>query len=330
MIDRRLRARLLSASVLCLSAVLAQAADALPGADQLRQQFEQLSPEQRQAAARALAMPSAPATVAPQPVGESRTAAVMPSDAAPRPHAADDSRSLRGDTLLLTLRTPLAAEAGAAAEKRLYRLDQAGAVVLPDAGRVVLAGLNEREAVERLSVEPGLAGRVIAVQRLPIDPELKLFGLDLFSGAPTTFSPAVNIPVSADYLIGPGDSVIVQLFGKENNQYELTVTRDGTLLFPGIGPLSVVGLTFSRLQDEIQTRVQRQLSGVTASVTLGRIRSIRVFVLGDAQTPGSYVVSGMSTLTNALLVSGGITPVGSLRDIQLKREEGPVSRLDLI
>ncbi|MCC6209241.1 MAG: SLBB domain-containing protein, partial [Gammaproteobacteria bacterium] len=116
---------------------------------------------------------------------------------------------------------------------------------------------------------------------------------------------------------------------KENNQYELTITRDGALLFPGIGPLSVAGLTFARLQDEIQTRVQRQLSGVSASVTLGRIRSIRVFVLGDADTPGSYVVSGMSTLTNALLVSGGVKPVGSLRDIQLKRNGKSVSRLDL-
>ena len=106
--------------------------------------------------------------------------------------------------------------------------------------------------------------------------------------------------------MGPEDTVIVQLFGKQNEQYELAVTRDGVLLFPGIGPLSVAGLTFPRLQQEIQARVQHQLSGVQASVTLGRIRSIRVFVLGDAERPGSYAVGGMSTLTNALFASGGV------------------------
>lgn len=335
MIDRRSCPRLLSALVLCLCATLAQAAGGLLDAEQLRQQFEQLSPEQRQAAARALGGEPAPAAATPLQGASPATGGVPPavdtrSDALPPPRATEAPRALRaGDTLVLTLRNPLASAPAPAAGKKLYQLDQAGAIVLPDAGRIVLAGLSEREAVERLSIEPGLAGRVAALQRLPIQPELKRFGLDLFSGAPSTFSPAVNIPVSADYVIGPGDSVIVQLFGKENNQYELTVTRDGTLLFPGIGPLSVAGLSFSRLQDEIQTRVQRQLGGVNASVTLGRIRSIRVFVLGEAGTPGSYVVSGMSTLTNALLVSGGVTPVGSLRDVQLKRNGRPVSRLDL-
>ncbi|MCC6209185.1 MAG: polysaccharide biosynthesis/export family protein, partial [Gammaproteobacteria bacterium] len=303
MIDRRSFARLLSAIVLSLSVLPLQAAGALPGADQLRQQFEQLSPEQRQAAARALGIPPEPATAPSRSAEDAPPGVETSSGAVSPPRATDVIRALRaGDTVLLTMRNPPVSETTPATEKRLYRLDQAGAIVLPDSGRIVLAGLSEREAVERLSVEAGIAGRVVAVQLLPVDPELKLFGLDLFSGAPSTFSPAVDIPVPAEYIIGPGDSVIVQLFGKENNQYELTITRDGALLFPGIGPLSVAGLTFARLQDEIQTRVQRQLSGVSASVTLGRIRSIRVFVLGDADTPGSYVVSGMSTLTNALLV----------------------------
>lgn len=334
MTDRWSWAGVFVVSVLCLLAAVARAADAVPGQEQLRQQFQQLSPEQRQAAARVLgeAMPAAPNASAASPGALPLSAAVSPMPETVRPVEVAARGLQAGDTVLLGIRKmPSAAEPDAAAlvEKRIYMLDQAGAIALPDIGRVVLAGLSERQAIERLAIEPGLAGRIVSLQQLPIEPELRLFGLDLFRGAPATFTPVTDIPVPADYVIGPGDSVIVQLFGKENSQHELAVTRDGELLFPGIGPIAVAGLSFPQLQREIQGRAQRQLSGVTASVTLGRIRSIRVFVLGDVEIPGSYVVSGLSTLTNALFASGGIKPIGSLRDIQLKRNGRIVSRLDL-
>ena len=304
---------------LWLCAPLAQAA--APGLDEVRQQFQQLSPEQRQAVARALGQPAGPAAQAALPVEAPPAPAAIPP-AAPRPAAAP-RRLQAGDTLLLGLLK------GTEVETKVYVLDQTGAIALPDIGRIVLAGLNEQQASDRLGIEPGLKGRVVSLQLLPVEPELSPFGYELFRGAAGGFAPVTDIPVPADYIIGPGDSVIVQLFGKENSQHDLTVTRDGTLLFPGIGPLSVAGLSFAQLQEEIRTRVQRQLSGVTASVTLGRIRSIRVFVLGDVETPGSYVVSGMSTLTHALFASGGVRPIGSLRDIQLKRNGRLVARLDL-
>lgn len=161
------------------------------------------------------------------------------------------------------------------------------------------------------------------------DGRLKQFGYDLFSGVPTTFAPATDIPIPADYIVGPGDTVLVQLFGKENVEYELVITRDGRLMFPGIGPISVAGMKFSRLQQVVEKRVNRQFIGVRASVTLGKLRSIRVFVLGDAVRPGSYTVSGLSNLTNALFASGGIRKIGSLRDIQLKRRGKVVAKLDL-
>lgn len=323
---RRSCAGIVVVSALCLYALAAQAADAIPGQEQLRQQFQQLTPEQRQAVTRALGQPAAPSP----PVAGSPEAlpapAVVPQ---PVPARADGAtrRLQAGDTVLLGLQ-PVGAPVPVP-EKKIYVLDQTGAIALPDVGRIVLAGLNAREAVERLSIEPGLRGRLVTLELLPVEPELSPFGYELFRGPPSSFAPVTDIPVPSDYVIGPGDTVIVQLFGKDNSQNELTVTRDGALLFPGIGPISVTGLTFAQLQREIQTRVQRQLSGVTASVTLGRIRSIRVFVVGDAESPGSYVVSGMSTLTNALFASGGIRPIGSLRDIQLKRNGKAVSRLDL-
>lgn len=158
---------------------------------------------------------------------------------------------------------------------------------------------------------------------------LQPFGYDLFAGAPTTFAPATDIPVPAEYVVGPGDMIQVQLFGKENNEYTLPVNRDGTVNFPGIGPVPVAGLRFPEVKDALTQRVERQLIGMRASITLGPLRSIRIFVLGDVQQSGSYTVSGLSTMTNALFVSGGVKLIGSLRNIQLKRNGQVISTLDL-
>ncbi|HFE39452.1 MAG TPA: hypothetical protein ENK06_13740 [Gammaproteobacteria bacterium] len=159
--------------------------------------------------------------------------------------------------------------------------------------------------------------------------KLKQFGYDLFSGTPTTFAPATDIPIPTSFIVGPGDTVQVQLFGRENADYDLVVSREGKLRFPGIGPISVAGLRFDELKNSLAERIQHQMIGVRANVTMGTLRSIRVFVLGDVIRPGSYTVSALSTMTNALFVSGGITPVGSLRNIQLKRSGKIVASMDL-
>lgn len=158
---------------------------------------------------------------------------------------------------------------------------------------------------------------------------LEQFGYNLFAGSPTTFAPATNIPVPATYIIGPGDNVIIQLYGQQNVTHNLIVTRDGTLLFPDIGPISVSGQSFEELRQQIDDIVSTQLIGQRASVSLGELRSIRIFVLGEAFRPGSYTVSGLTTITNALFVSGGVTNVGSLRNIQLRRQGETVATLDL-
>ncbi|MCR4301078.1 MAG: SLBB domain-containing protein, partial [Sulfuricaulis sp.] len=214
-------------------------------------------------------------------------------------------------------------------EQKLFVLDQFGAVTLEKAGRIVLKGLNETEAAQRIAAEPVFKGLQAIVKLLPIEEPLKPFGYDLFSGLPKTFAPGTDIPIPVDYIVGPGDTVLVQLFGKENAEHELAITRDGEILFPGIGPISVAGLTFAQLERQVQNRVKKQLIGMKASVTLGRLRSIRVFILGDAERPGSYIVSGLSTLTNALFTSGGVKRIGSLRDIQLKRQGKTISSMDL-
>ena len=158
---------------------------------------------------------------------------------------------------------------------------------------------------------------------------LKPYGYDLFVGSPTTFAPVTEIPIPNDYTLGPGDVLRVQLWGKENQQLELPVSRDGTVSFPQSGPQTVAGLTFDQARDQIKKRVSEQYIGVQASVSLGELRSMRVFVLGEARNAGSYTVSSLSTITNALYVSGGIKRTGSLRQIQHKRDGKLIGELDL-
>lgn len=158
---------------------------------------------------------------------------------------------------------------------------------------------------------------------------LKRFGYDMFAGAPSTFAPVSDIPVPTNYMVGPGDTIKVQLYGKDNEQYDLTVTRDGVLQFPELGPINVSGLSFSELRDVLSKQIKQQMIGVDSNITMGELRSIRVFIAGDAYKPGSYTVSSLSTITQALFVSGGVSDIGSLRNIQLKRQGKIVATFDL-
>ena len=214
-----------------------------------------------------------------------------------------------------------------------YRLDEEGRLALPTLPPMNLSGLTDEQATQRLNADPRLAGLKFAVTLLPIEPvgieALKPFGYDMFDQAPTTFAPATDIPVPADYRIGPGDNVTVELFGKKSARYLLVVNREGALNIPEFGPIQVTGLTFDEMRREIDQRVTGQMIGVRASVTMGELRSVRIFVVGDVKRPGSYTVSSLSTITNALFTSGGISPIGSLRSIQLKRAGATVTTLDL-
>ena len=214
-----------------------------------------------------------------------------------------------------------------------FELDRNGFLHLEGVADIPLLGLTEEQAEKRIHAEEALRFFTIRVSILPISltgaRALKPFGYELFSGVPSTFAPATDIPVPPDYVLGPGDTIQIQLFGKENRQYYLVVTRDGTLNFPEIGPVQVAGLAFQALREELTNRINQQMIGVQASITMGTLRSIRIFVLGDAIRPGSYTISGLSTMTNALFQSGGIKEIGTLRNIQLKRSGRLIQTLDL-
>ena len=215
-----------------------------------------------------------------------------------------------------------------------YQLNHVGALEMPGMAAVSLAGLTASEATRRLSADPSLSDYAVTLTLLRLLPSgeqaLKPFGYDLFNGTPTTFAPVSDIQVPIDYIVGPGDTLEVQLYGgKEPALYELTVQRDGRVNFPKLGPIMVSSMTFDEARAAIEHRVAEQLIGTRVSVTMGDLRSIRVFVLGEVETPGSYTVSGLSTMTNALFVSGGVKKIGSLRNIELKRNGRLVTTLDL-
>ena len=158
---------------------------------------------------------------------------------------------------------------------------------------------------------------------------LKPFGYDLFANAPTTFAPAASIPVSSDYLLGPGDALDILFYGKTNTAFSLEINREGFVDFPQLGPVGLAGLTYGEAKEMLQTRISAQIIGTQVSISMGSLRSMQVFVLGEAFKPGAYTVSSLSTITHALVSSGGVSDIGSLRNIQLKRQGKLVATLDL-
>lgn len=214
-----------------------------------------------------------------------------------------------------------------------YQLDGMGMLFLPGVPAIALAGLDVDQATVRVQAEPALRLFDPIVTFLPLEPvgidALERFGYDLFERNGRAFAPAGNLPVPVDYVIGPGDTITVQLFGSQNTEYFLTVSREGAINFPEIGPISVSGLTLAAMRDTLNERVSQQLIGVRASITLGQLRSIRVFVLGEVERPGVYTVASQSRVTGALFASGGVRLIGSLRNVALRRGGETIVTLDL-
>jgi polysaccharide export outer membrane protein len=214
-----------------------------------------------------------------------------------------------------------------------YQLSHDGVLTLPGFTPIPLLGLTEEQASLRLRVDPAFHGIDVHLTRLPLKKTgvegLKPFGYSLFNHRMSTFAPVTNVPLPSDYVVGPGDELNVQLYGNQNRVLRFIVGRDGRINFPSLGPLNVGGQSFNAVRAEIESRVERQMIGVRASVSMGDTGAIRVFVLGEARRPGSYTISALGTITSALYAAGGAKEIGSLRNIQLKRRGALVRSLDL-
>jgi polysaccharide biosynthesis/export protein len=158
---------------------------------------------------------------------------------------------------------------------------------------------------------------------------LPIYGASLFDRVPSTFAPLDRIPATDDYEIGPGDEILIRVWGQIDLSAKLVVDREGEVFLPKVGALSVVGLKYRQLPGYFRTAIGRVFRNFDLTVSLGQLRSIQVFVAGEARRPGRYTVSSLCTLVNALFASGGPSPAGSMRHIQLKREDRVVTEFDL-
>jgi len=158
---------------------------------------------------------------------------------------------------------------------------------------------------------------------------LPIFGASLFERVPTTFAPLDRVPVTADYVVGPGDQILLRAWGQVNLDLELTVDRAGAVFVPQAGNMNVAGLQFQQLSAYLRSQLGRVFRNFDLDVNLGQLRSIQIFVVGEVRRPGTYTVSSLSTLVNALFASGGPSNQGSMRHIQLKRGADIVTEFDL-
>jgi polysaccharide biosynthesis/export protein len=214
-----------------------------------------------------------------------------------------------------------------------YKLDKEGMLHLPGVAGITLIGLTAEQATKRLLADPALRDLRVKLTLLPVERQgvdaLKPFGYDMFSALPTTFAQASDMPVPPEYAVGPGDTLQVQVVGNSPGEYALVVGRDGKIMFPDLGPIAVGGLKFEQARKAIEERVSKQMIGNHVVVSMGELRSITVFITGEAEQPGAYTVGGLSTVTNALFATGGVKEIGSLRGIQVRRGGAIAATLDL-
>jgi protein involved in polysaccharide export with SLBB domain len=157
---------------------------------------------------------------------------------------------------------------------------------------------------------------------------LPLFGQSLFVQAPSTFSPIDWMQVPSDYIIGPGDELQIKIWGQVQASLRVIVDRSGQIYIPQVGQVSVAGIHYEDLETHLKQEISKIFKSFNVTANIGRLRSIQVIVVGDARYPGTYTISSLSTLVNAIFASGGPTPQGSLRHIQVRRDGTTITDFD--
>ncbi len=192
----------------------------------------------------------------------------------------------------------------------------------------IATGKPLREEIVMESVDAPRFSSMTPKEEITIEQETNTFGYSLFKDSPTTFAPIDLAPAPLEYVMGPGDEIKIQLFGNKIISRAIAVNREGNLVIPELGVVQVSGLTFSEVKTKIESIVEASLIGVNVEISLGKLRSIQVFVLGNSYKPGAYTVSSLSNISNILFFSGGPNDNGSLRDIEVKRNGISLGKFD--
>ncbi len=158
---------------------------------------------------------------------------------------------------------------------------------------------------------------------------IQRYGTQFFKNVPSTFAPGDVIPIRPDYVVGPGDQVRISIWGMVEGNWNETIDRQGNITIPRVGVIGVAGLTFGELQNVLEQEFSKYFSNFEMNVTLGALKSIKVYVVGNVKKPGAYTVSSLATLVNVLLQAGGPNSSGSMRQIAVKRNGKTVTTFDM-
>lgn len=202
-------------------------------------------------------------------------------------------------------------------------------VGLDQAAAGTQARTTEQERARQTTRTPDAPTEFQLLVSQTVGTDLPIFGADLFNNPPSTFAPVGEAQVTPEYVIGTGDEIRISATGQLNQQGIFRVDRNGTISIPEVGTLNVAGIRFADLRPFLRQQIGRVYRNFELNVTLGELRSIQVYILGETRQPGSYTVSSLSTLVNALFASGGVRPQGSLRRIELHRANTTVTVIDL-
>jgi len=186
---------------------------------------------------------------------------------------------------------------------------------------------NKNQPVPPLPPEPDTEFQIFIDSSLKM--KLPIFGQNLFENVPSTFAPLDRVQVPADYIIGPDDELLVRAWGQVDVNWRAVVDRSGAIYIPQVGNFNVAGVKYGDLHDYLQTQMARIFKNFELSVTMGRLRSMQIFVVGEVRRPGTYTVSSLVTMVDALFASNGPSKHGSMRRIQLKRDGKTITTLDL-
>lgn len=156
-----------------------------------------------------------------------------------------------------------------------------------------------------------------------------VFGRNLFNNELLTFEPAINIPAPADYVLGAGDQIIIDIWGASQLVIDEVISPKGYLTIPGVGPIKLSGMTVTQATKRAKDVLSKYYSGSSITLSLANTRCVKVEIVGEVVTPGSYTLSAFSTLFNALYMAGGISDLGSLRNIKVYRNGKVVSSIDV-
>jgi protein involved in polysaccharide export with SLBB domain len=214
------------------------------------------------------------------------------------------------------------------------RLNQVRMQTGTDAAETQTGSLRQ---AENMTAENDDMTQITAVEQP--DNQLRVFGASLFRDRSITFEPSVNIPTPVDYVLGVGDEIVINIWGAAEANYELTVTPEGLVRIPSLGPVQLAGLSIEKARERLLSRLQDIYSGLRpnqpqnantyADVSLGNVRSIKVTIVGEVTQPGTYTISSLATVFNALYASGGPTNSGTFRNIQIIRGNSVADTLDI-